>query len=90
MDLTGLHLEPARLPDLTGGDARTNAEILLGIFQGRDRGPRRAAAQINAAAALWIAGQAENLRHGWDVIGRIIDDGQGLAQVERLRKATVT
>ncbi len=88
MNLAGLPLGQATAADLTGGDARTNAEIILAILEGHDRGPRRAAAQVNAAAALWIAGHVESLRMGWDTIDGVIDNGIGLAQLERLRKAS--
>jgi anthranilate phosphoribosyltransferase len=89
MDLSELPLKPATVADLAGGDARNNAEVILGILQGRDHGPRRAAAQVNSAAALWIAGQVKSLRDGWEIIEKIIDEGIGLAHLERLRQASV-
>ncbi len=53
----GLPLSP--LEALSGGDARENAAILSAIFAG-ERGPRRDAVVMNAAAVLIVAGLAED------------------------------
>jgi anthranilate phosphoribosyltransferase len=40
---------------------------------------------LNAAAALWVAGQAGDLREGVAVAAGAIDSGGALRVVERLR-----
>lgn len=60
--------------DLTGGDAKENADILRNIFQG-DLGPKRDAAVLNAAACLFVYGKAENLAGGVDYASYLLDTG---------------
>lgn len=67
---------------LQGGDARENAQILLGILSGEQRGPRRDVVLLNAAAALWVAGRADNLREGLGLAGDLVDSGKALAKLQ--------
>lgn len=73
---------------LVGGDAAKNAKILLSIFDGSDRGPRREAVQINAAAALVVAGAAENLQAGWKLAETSLNEGLAMASLQALQKAS--
>jgi anthranilate phosphoribosyltransferase len=77
-------LERARLDELKGGDVEQNVAIARGILEGA-RGPRRDVVLLNAAAALWVAGQAGDLREGVSVAAGAIDSGGALRVVERLR-----
>jgi anthranilate phosphoribosyltransferase len=78
-------LQPARLADLRGGDRAANADIIVQIFAGRERGPRRDAVLLNAAAALFVAGAARNLAEGWDLAEAVIDDGRARRKLDELR-----
>ena len=62
-------LQPATLADLRGGDQVVNAEIIRRIFRGEERGPKRDAVLLNAAAALFVAGKTKSLAEGWDLAG---------------------
>lgn len=77
-------LQPATLGDLTGGDRATNAAIVRGILAGEDRGPRRDAVLLNAAAALFVAGQAGSMTEGWELAGRLIDAGDAARKLKAL------
>lgn len=81
-------LQRATLADLTGGDREANALIVRHLLQGKDRGPRRDAVLLNAAAALLIANQVRSLPEGWDQAARLIDDGQAAAKLEELVNAS--
>ena len=70
-----LPLHPATLADLAGGNAAANAEIIRRLLAGEDRGPRRDAVLLNAAAALFVAGKAGSIAAGWDLAGKTIDSG---------------
>ena len=59
-------LQPAVLADLAGADCRTNAAIIRRLLQNEDRGPKRDAVLLNAAAALLVAGRAKSLAEGWN------------------------
>ncbi len=69
--------------DLTGGSPDENAFILRQILQG-EKGPRRDMVLMNAGAALFLAGKAENLKQGIDKARRSIDSGAAMARLEHL------
>ena len=81
-------LQRATLADLTGGERETNANMVRHLLQGKDRGPRRDAVLLNAAAALLIANQVRSLPEGWDQAARTIDSGQAAAKLEELVDAS--
>ncbi len=68
-------LQPASLRDLLGGDKFANAKIVREILSGRERGSKRDAVLLNAAAALFVAGKTKSLAEGWDLAGETIDGG---------------
>ncbi len=76
--------QPATLADLAGSDSRSNAAIAHRILSGKERGPKRDAVLINAAAGLFIAGHAPTLEQGWNVAGELIDSGRAQAKLEEL------
>ena len=67
-------LERASPGKLQGGDAVTNAQILLAISAG-EPGPRRDVVLLNASAVLVTAHLAEDLTSGVRLAQRAIDDG---------------
>jgi len=69
---------------IRGGDAETNAGILMDLLQGK-RGPTRDAAVINAAAALYASGRADDLRRGAEQAAEVLDSGAALATLELLK-----
>ncbi len=70
-----LPLQPSSLSDLQGGDRLHNANIIRHILSGEERGPKRDAVLLNAAAALFVAGRATSLTEGWETAAAIIDSG---------------
>jgi anthranilate phosphoribosyltransferase len=79
-------LQPAALADLRGGDREVNATIIRRILRGEERGPKRDAVLLNAAAALFVAGKSESLVAGWDLAAEIIDDGRANAKLAELAR----
>jgi anthranilate phosphoribosyltransferase len=77
-------LAPARLEDLRGGDRAANARTLREILSGAERGPRREAVLLNAAAALFVGGKAKSLTEGIDLAAETIDSGKALAKLNAL------
>ncbi|MEY2410201.1 MAG: anthranilate phosphoribosyltransferase, partial [Verrucomicrobiota bacterium] len=77
-------LQKASIADLAGGSPATNAGIVRGILAGDDRGPKRDAVLLNAAAALFVAGRSRSLVQGWDDAARLIDSGDALAKLKEL------
>jgi anthranilate phosphoribosyltransferase len=68
-------LQPAVLADLAGGNRDANAGIVRRILNGDDRGPRRDAVLLNAAAALLVAGSVTSMTAGWALAEETIDGG---------------
>jgi anthranilate phosphoribosyltransferase len=77
-------LQPASLNDLLGGDKLANAKIVREILCGQERGPKRDAVLLNAAAALFVAGKAKSLSEGWSLADETIDSGQAMAKLAEL------
>jgi anthranilate phosphoribosyltransferase len=79
-------LQSATLADLIGGDKMTNAKIVRQILSGDERGPKRDAVLLNAAAALFVAGKVKSLADGWDLAGNTIDGGRAAAKLAELAR----
>ena len=59
---------------LVGGDAATNAKLLRAVLRG-DEGPHRDLALLNAAAALMVAGIADDFSAGIDAARASVNSG---------------
>ncbi len=79
-------LQPATLAGLLGGDKNTNARIVREILSGRERGPKRDAVLLNAAAALFVAGRTKSQAEGWELAAETIDNGQATAKLMELAR----
>jgi anthranilate phosphoribosyltransferase len=77
-------LQSATLADLLGGDKNVNAKIVREILSGQERGPKRDAVLLNAAAALFVAGKTKSQAEGWDLAGETIDSGRASAKLAEL------
>jgi anthranilate phosphoribosyltransferase len=84
LSLEQFPLQPATLADLLGGDRNANAKIIREIFSGVERGPKRDAVLLNAAAALFVAGKTKSLAAGWDLAAQTIDSGRAKAKLAEL------
>ena len=80
------HLQRATLADLLGGDKIANAKIVREILSGEERGPKRDAVLLNAAAALFLAGKTKSLSEGWDLAVETIDGGKAKAKLAELAR----
>jgi anthranilate phosphoribosyltransferase len=73
----------AKREDLEGGDVETNAAIIRNILRG-ERGPKREVVIANAAAALFLARQAVDLRSAVSLAVHSIDGGSARRKLEQL------
>ncbi len=89
-------IDPARIgvrasaEELTGGSREENAQVIVDVLAGRQRGGARSAVVLNAAGALYVAGRCRTFDEAVECAGRAIDAGAGLAALERLRRATAS
>jgi anthranilate phosphoribosyltransferase len=79
-------IQTAPLASLKGGDSSCNAQIILEILHGNSS-PCRDIVLVNAAAGLFAAGLAADLRAGMDLAARSIDSGAAIAKLELLKKS---
>jgi anthranilate phosphoribosyltransferase len=77
-------VQPAGLAELAGGDRETNAAIVRRLLAGEERGPKRDAVLLNAAAALFVAGRARSMTEGWELAGQLIDGGAAAKKLQAL------
>ena len=77
-------LQTATLSDLVGGDRQTNATIVRRLLHGEERGPKRDAVLLNAAAALFVAGRTRTMVEGWELAADVIDGGLALKKLAEL------
>jgi anthranilate phosphoribosyltransferase len=87
-----VHPEEFRLPRATieqihGGDAATNARLLLNVLEG-ERSPYRDVVVANAAAAFTLAGKAQNFAEGAQRAAEVLDSGAARAKLQALVEFT--
>lgn len=78
-------LPRATLADIKGGDPGENAEAILRLLNG-ERGAYRDIVIINAAAALVVAGKADDMPKAAALAGEAIDSGAAMGKLEALRQ----
>ena len=77
-------IQPGSLKDLIGGDRVFNAEILKRILRGEERGPKRDAVLLNAAAALFVAHRVKSFAEGWELAVEMIESGRAFRKLQAL------
>ena len=87
IDPEAFGIERVALAALAGGDAVENARIARAILAG-EPGPKRDIVVLNAAAALFVAEAAADLRAGLELARKSIDSGAAAGRLERLVRAT--
>ena len=80
-------LPEAAIEDMQGGDSETNASIIRGILEG-EAGPKRDLVIANAAAALFVARKAIDLKSAVAMAAESIDSGGARRKLERLIEFT--
>ncbi len=80
-------VEHATLESLQGGDSQTNADIIRALFDG-ERGAKRDIVIANAAAALFVARKAPDLKSAVALAIESIDSGAARRKLEKLIEFT--
>ncbi len=75
-DPAELGFKKSAISDLTGGDSKENAKILIDILTGRQKGPKRDSAVINAAAAIVSGKKADTLKEALELAIFSIESGR--------------
>jgi anthranilate synthase/phosphoribosyltransferase len=69
--------------DLQGGDLKANAEIAMAVLEGR-RGPKRDVVVLNAAAAIYLAGETNDFAQAIEKAREAIDNGSAMTKLQTL------
>lgn len=80
-------LSRAKRDDLLGGDKDENAKISLDILRG-EQGPKCDIVLINSAAAIMVAGNADDPRTALEMAKYAIDSGSALVKLEAIKKVS--
>lgn len=82
-------IQRAKLEDISGGDAASNAAIIREVLAGK-KSPRRDVVLLNAAASLVAAGRAEHLSDALPLAAKSIDSGAATVKLNALVEYTTT
>jgi anthranilate phosphoribosyltransferase len=88
VDPVSLGLARVERGALAGGDIAGNAQAVHRVLGGQ-RGPLRDVAALNAAAAVVVAGLADDLAGGLALAGAAIDDGRAAAVLDSFVRTSV-
>ena len=84
LDPADFGLAGASIDELGSGDAIANAAIIRDILSGKDKGPRRLIVAINAAAAILVAGLAEDFLEAIPLAECVIDEGKAQSCLDKV------
>ena len=70
--------------EISGGDAKTNADILCQVLDGSAQGAQRGVVLLNAGAVIYTAGLCESLQEGIELAARSIDTGRAMEKLKIL------
>lgn len=73
---------------IAGGELEENARRFMEVLSGRDRGPRHLHTAVNAGAALFVAGRADDLRAGFERASALLERGAPAETFARYREAS--
>ncbi len=80
--------KPEELEKIRGGNAEANAKIIREVLEVKRIGAARSLVAINAAAALFVGGRAENLTDAVEMANRSLDEGKAVEKLSRLIELT--
>lgn len=74
--------------ELVGGDPQENAAITKSILSGEEKGAKRSAVVLNAAACIYIAGKADSIEAGVKIAEDMIDSGKAMEVLNQFVELT--
>ncbi|HEY6218664.1 MAG TPA: anthranilate phosphoribosyltransferase [Gemmatimonadaceae bacterium] len=88
-------IDPARFgysnvdqADLAGGPPAENARIILSVLRGEGPAGAAAAVILNAAAAIYVAGDVHTYEEAVDKASTALQEGSGIVALDRLRASS--
>ncbi|QRN86861.1 anthranilate phosphoribosyltransferase [Clostridia bacterium] len=81
-------ISSCRMEDLEGNEKKDNKEILQEILSGRITGAKRDFVAMNAGAAIYVSGLADNLSEGIEKALAVLEKGEAYGFLENFREAS--
>ena len=81
-------MKPCLAEELKGGGPEENAQIIMTVLRGENKGGARSAVLLNAGAAIYVSGIERNLKEGVESAIRSLDSGKALGVLNLLRSTT--
>lgn len=78
-------IETSNISDISGGDAKENAGIIVRILKGK-KGPKRDIVVLNSAAALYVGKVCKSMEDGIKLANNLIDTGKAYAKLKELQE----
>jgi len=78
-------MERCCLEDVRGGSPPYNAEVILELFKGKERGPKRDMLLLNAAATMVVSGKTSSLEEGLHMAETVLESGAALNRLNMIR-----
>jgi anthranilate phosphoribosyltransferase len=69
---------------ILGKDAKTNAKIILDIFDGKEEGAKRDIVVLNSAFALFVDGNVRDILEGIEIAQEMIDSKKAKKHLEKI------
>jgi anthranilate phosphoribosyltransferase len=76
------------IENLRGGDASQNAKIIREVLENKRNDAAKSLVLMNAAAAIFVGGKAENLKEAANLATESLESGAALEKLEKLKLKT--
>ena len=83
-----LGMEKVELSEITGGDAKENAAILLSVLK-NEASPYLETTVLNAGLGFYANGKVATIKEGVELARQLIVDGSALAKLQHLQEVQV-
>ncbi len=83
---TDFGMKFSAIGEIKGSSPKENAEIILNILSGKERGAKRSIAILNAAAAIYASDKVGSIKDGIALAEKAIDSGIAMRKLEVLRE----
>lgn len=83
-----LDMDKVELADITGGDAKANAQILLSVLN-NEPSPYLETTVLNAGLGFYANGKADSIKAGVTLARQLLADGSALAKLHQLQEVQV-
>lgn len=83
-----LGMDKVELSEITGGDAKENAEILLSVLK-NEASPYLETTVLNAGLGFYANGKVASIKEGVEFARQLIADGSALAKLQHLQEVQV-